>query len=211
MGRPRKNPLAKIGLEAPVKEAKSLIDEAKELSRIADKDKEGFSAKEATFCRLIAEGGFSQKQAYIEAFQPSSDVKDRSIVEMSCRIANKPAVKHEIERIQTDLKEEALQRQTKLMFALSSKHATERIAIELYSLGTSATVDAKTKIRSLELLGRMKHIDCFASSTSVLSNNVITGNLGVNTNLPALEAKTDLLNNITKLIESRKSSEETKV
>lgn len=214
MGRPRKNPLAKIGLENPTKEKQSLIEQAKELASIADSDKEGFSSKEAVFCRLIAEGGFSQRNAYCEAFQPSSDVKDRSIIEMASRLASKPSVKHEIERIQTDLREEALQRQTKLMFALSSKMATERIAIELYSIGTSSEVDVKTKIRALETLGRMKHIDCFATSTSVLSNTVVTGALGVNTNLPSSDAKTELAKNIQKLIESRKSessAQDTKV
>ena len=192
--------------EPVVKEKSSLIEEARELSRIADKDNDGLKAKELVFCRLIAEGWFSVKQAYCEAFSPDGTVTDRSIIEMASRLQRKPSVAYEIERITTELKEESMQKQTKLMFALSGKHATERIALELYSLATSASIDNKIKLRALEALGKMKHIDCFSSSTSVMNNNVITGSLGVNTNLELSEAREALQSSIKKLIESRSPS-----
>src|SRR5450631_1346433 len=86
-----------------VKEKASLIQDARALAEIAAEDSEsGLKIKQLLFCRLIAEGGFDQKQAYIEAYQPNPDkVTDRSIIDMSSRLARKPEVKHEIERIQT--------------------------------------------------------------------------------------------------------------
>ena len=87
--------------EPVVKEKSSIIQEAKELAIIADRDNDGLKAKELVFCRLIAEGGFNGKQAYVEAFSPDESVTDRSLIEMSSRLQRKPVVAGEIERIKT--------------------------------------------------------------------------------------------------------------
>jgi hypothetical protein len=191
--------------EPVIKEKSSLIEEARELSRIADKDNDGLKAKELVFCRLIAEGGFSNKDAYIQAFDPEDTVTSRSIIEMSSRLASKPSAAHEIERIRTDIREESMQKQTKLMFALDSRKVNERILIELYSLATSASVDSKTKLRAIETLGKCRSIDAFVSSTSINTSNVINGALGINTNGTASEARNSLSDSVKKLLESRKS------
>ena len=204
MGRPRKNPIVKPTSDGnyPIKEKKSMIEDYKELSKVAEEDSKDLKSKELVFCRLIAEGGFTQGQAYIEAFKPHESVKDRSIVEMACRIANKPTVQHEIDRIKTEIQEEALSRQSRLMFALDGRKVAERMSIELYALSTSANIDAKTKLRALELLGKMRHVDAFVSSTSI-NNQIVNGNLGMDTSAPVGEAKKNLLSSVTKLIESR--------
>ena len=202
MGRPRKIPS-----EVPIKEKASLIQDARALAEVAAQDSEsGLKIKQLLFCRLIAEGGFDQKQAYIEAYQPNPDkVTDRSIIDMSSRLARKPEVKHEIERIQTDLQEEAMSRQTRLMWALDGKKTTERILLELYSMATSSSVDNKTKLRAIELLGRCRSVDCFVSSTSISNtSNIVNGRLGVDTGGTVSAAKDALSESVKKMIEARK-------
>ncbi len=191
--------------EPVVKEKSSIIEEAKELSRIADKDNDGLKSKDLVFCRLSAEGGFSGKQAYLEAFSPEEGITDRSIIEMASRLQRKPSVAYEIERITTGIREESMQRQGRLMFCLDAKKTNERILIELYALATSATVDAKTKLRAIETLGRCRAIDSFVSSTSINNSSVINGVLGVDTNGTANSARNSLSESVKKLIESRKS------
>ena len=204
MGRPRQ-----VKTDAPVREKNSLVEDYNELKSVADEDSQGLKAKEIVFCRLIAEGGYTQNQAYIEAFQPSALVKDVSIIQMACRLARKPSVEHEINRIKTDIQEEAMSRQSKLMFALDGRKVAERMSIELYSIMTSASTDSKTKLRALELLGKMRHVDAFVSSTSI-NTQIVNGNLGIDTNAPVSEAKKNLLSNVTKLIESRREPENEK-
>ena len=200
MARPRKIPS-----EVPVKEKASLIQEARALAEVAAQDSEsGLKIKQLLFCRLIAEGGFDQKQAYIEAYQPNPDkVTDRSIIDMSSRLARKPEVKHEIERIQTDLQEEAMSRQTRLMFALDSRKVNERILIELYAMATSASADSKTKLRAIELLGKTRSVDAFVSSTSINNTAMINGNLGIDSTGSVSKAKEMLAANVKKMIEAR--------
>ena len=200
MARPRKIPS-----EVPIKEKASLIQEARALAEVAAQDSEsGLKIKQLLFCRLIAEGGFDQKQAYIEAYQPNPDkVTDRSIIDMSSRLARKPEVKHEIERIQTDLQEEAMSRQTRLMFALDSRKVNERILIELYAMATSASADSKTKLRAIELLGKTRSVDAFVSSTSINNTAMINGNLGIDSNGSVSKAKEMLAANVKKMIEAR--------
>ena len=200
MARPRKIPS-----EVTIKEKSSLIQEARVLAEVAAQDSEsGLKIKQLLFCRLIAEGGFDQKQAYIEAYQPNPDkVTDRSIIDMSSRLARKPEVKHEIERIQTDLQEEAMSRQTRLMFALDSRKVNERILIELYSLATSSDSDKKTKLRAIELLGKTRSVDAFVSSTSINNTAVINGNLGIDSTGSVSKAKEMLAANVKKMIEAR--------
>ena len=200
MARPRKIPS-----EITIKEKASLIQDARALAEIAAEDSEsGLKIKQLLFCRLIAEGGFDQKQAYIEAYQPNPDkVTDRSIIDMSSRLARKPEVKHEIERIQTDLQEEAMSRQTRLMFALDSRKVNERILIELYAMATSASVDSKTKLRAIELLGKTRSVDAFVSSTSINNTAMINGNLGIDSTGSVSKAKEMLAANVKKMIEAR--------
>ena len=200
MGRPRKIPS-----EVNIKEKASLIQDARALAEVAAQDSEsGLKIKQLLFCRLIAEGGFDQKQAYIEAYQPNPDkVTDRSIIDMSSRLARKPEVKHEIERIQTDLQEEAMSRQTRLMFALDSRKVNERILIELYAMATSASADSKTKLRAIELLGKTRSVDAFVSSTSINNTAMINGNLGIDSTGSVSKAKEMLAANVKKMIEAR--------
>jgi hypothetical protein len=200
MARPRKIPS-----EITIKEKASLIQDARALAEIAAEDSEsGLKIKQLLFCRLIAEGGFDQKQAYIEAYQPNPDkVTDRSIIDMSSRLARKPEVKHEIERIQTDLQEEAMSRQTRLMFALDSRKVNERILIELYAMATSASADSKTKLRAIELLGKTRSVDAFVSSTSINNTAMINGNLGIDSTGSVSKAKEMLAANVKKMIEAR--------
>ena len=202
MGRPRK-----ISTELLVKQEKSsLINEARKLAEIAAIDNEsGLKVKQLMFCNLIAESGFDQKEAYIEAYQPDpSKVTDRSIIDMSSRLARKPEVKYEIERLKTKLQEESMSRQERLMFALDARKGGERVLIELYSLMTSASSDPKTKLRALELYGRTRLIDAFVNSTSINnSSSIINGHLGVDANGTVSAAKEMLAANVKKMIEAR--------
>jgi hypothetical protein len=122
---------------------------------------------------------------------------------MSSRLARKPEVKHEIERIQTDLQEEAMSRQTRLMFALDSRKVNERILIELYAMATSASADSKTKLRAIELLGKTRSVDAFVSSTSINNTAMINGNLGIDSTGSVSKAKEMLAANVKKMIEAR--------
>ncbi len=211
-GRPRTKNLVVVppGENAPVKEKKSLIEDYEELKKVADADADGLKPKEAVFCRLIAEGGYAQKHAYIEAFQPDKNkVSDRSIIEISSRLANKPSIQHEIQRIKTEIMEESMSRQNRLMFALDGRKVAERMSIELYAMTTSADIDPKTKLRAIELLGKMRHVDAFVSSTSV-NTQIVNGNLGIDTNATASEAKKTFAASIQKRIEARKTENEVK-
>ena len=199
---------AKKTAPAIIKDKDSLIKQARDLAELSAIDNEsGLKPKQLHFCQLIAQGGFDQKEAYIEAYNPNPDkVTDRSIIDMSSRLARKPEVKHEIDSIRTKLKEESMCRQERLMYALDARRGNERILLELYAIIVSESSAMKDKLRAIELYGKTKTIDAFTNSTSINnSSNVINGNLGIDTHGTVSAAKEMLLGSVMKMLGPRQA------
>lgn len=210
-GRPRKDPiLGKYGVnEKPEKptaaESRRLLEQAKEIERIInsyDQEKGAIKAKEMVFANLVAAEGFTLTDAYIQAYNPGEDVKDKSVCEMASRLSRKPVVAAEIESIKCKLAEEAMAKEGRLISALDGKKVSERIAIELYAIATSPSTDSKLKLSALKTLGEMRHVDCFTSSTSV-NTNIVNGSLGIDNSAPVSEARNMLASNVKKLLAAR--------
>ena len=62
--------------------------------------------KQTKFANLVAEEGMSNTQAYIIAYNPSKNAKQKSIHEMACRVFANVKVQSRIKAIQCQIQQE---------------------------------------------------------------------------------------------------------
>ena len=105
---------------------------------------EKLTNKQTKFANLVAEEGMSNTQAYIIAYNPSKNAKQKSIHEMACRVFANVKVQSRIKAIQCQIEQE------KHMRALRrEEYVLNRLAIE-----AEFADNASSRIRALELLGK---------------------------------------------------------
>ena len=105
---------------------------------------EQLTNKQTKFANLVAEEGMSNTQAYIIAYNPSKNAKQKSIHEMACRVFANVKVQSRIKAIQCQIEQE------KHMRALRrEEYVLNRLTIE-----AEFADNASSRIRALELLGK---------------------------------------------------------
>ena len=105
---------------------------------------EKLTNKQTKFASLVAEEGMSNTQAYVIAYNPSKNAKQKSIHEMACRVFANVKVQSRIKTIQFQIEQE------KHMKALRrEEYVLNRLTIEA-EFGNNAN----SRIRALELLGK---------------------------------------------------------
>ena len=105
---------------------------------------EQLTNKQTKFANLVAEEGMSNTQAYIIAYNPSKNAKQKSIHEMACRVFANVKVQSRIKAIQCQIEQE------KHMRALRrEEYVLNRLTIE-----AELADNASSRIRALELLGK---------------------------------------------------------
>ena len=104
---------------------------------------EQLTNKQTKFANLVAEEGMNNTQAYIIAYNPSKNAKQKSIHEMACRVFANVKVQSRIKAIQCQIEE-------KHMRALRrEEYVLNRLTIE-----AEFADNARSRIRALELLGK---------------------------------------------------------
>ena len=105
---------------------------------------EQLTNKQTKFANLVAEEGMSNTQAYIIAYNPSKNAKQKSIHEMACRVFANVKVQSRIKAIQCQIEQE------KHMRALRR----EEYVLNRLTLEAEFADNASSRIRALELLGK---------------------------------------------------------
>lgn len=135
----------------------------------SDPDRAQLKIREQSFARLIAEEGMSQTDAYTVAFNPNPDAKPESIQQMASRVANRPRVQAEIQRLLNNEKELAMSKESRLGIAFDGAAVNQRIALELFAIIVSTKADS-LRVKCMEVLGKMKHVDSFVGAGAVLDD-----------------------------------------
>ena len=105
---------------------------------------EQLTNKQTKFANLVAEEAMSNTQAYVIAYNPSKNAKQKSIHEMACRVFANVKVQSRIKAIQCQIEQE------KHMRALRrEEYVLNRLTIE-----AEFADNASSRIRALELLGK---------------------------------------------------------
>lgn len=125
--------------------------------------------KELVLARLIAEEGYSQRDAYLAAFKPSPDALPESIDSMASRVCSRPRVKAEVDRIKNDIKEVELSKESRLGVAFDGPQVNQRMALELFAIIVSTKPDA-LRVKCIEILGKFKHVDSFVGPGAALED-----------------------------------------
>ena len=105
---------------------------------------ERITSKQIHFANLVAEEGMSNTQAYIIAYNPSKNAKQKSIHEMACRVFANVKVQSRIREVQCQIE------QDKHMRAIRRE---EYVLTRLTEEAEYAD-NANSRIRALELLGK---------------------------------------------------------
>ena len=105
---------------------------------------EQLTNKQTKFANLVAEEGMSNTQAYIIAYNPSKNAKQKSIHEMACRVFANVKVQARIRDVQCQIE------QDKHMRAIRRE---EYVLTRLTEEAEYAD-NANSRIRALELLGK---------------------------------------------------------
>ena len=105
---------------------------------------ERITSKQIHFANLVAEEGMSNTQAYIIAYNPSKNAKQKSIHEMACRVFANVKVQSRIRDVQYQIE------QDKHMRAIRRE---EYVLTRLTEEAEYAD-NANSRIRALELLGK---------------------------------------------------------
>ena len=105
---------------------------------------EKLTNKQTKFASLVAEEGMSNTQAYVIAYNPSKNAKQKSIHEMACRVFANVKVQSRIREIQ---------------YEIAKNHRMRAIRREEYVLQrltqeAEFAENANSRIRALELLGK---------------------------------------------------------
>ena len=105
---------------------------------------ERITSKQTHFANLVAEEGMSNTQAYIIAYNPSKNAKQKSIHEMACRVFANVKVQSRIREVQCQIKQD------------NHMRAIRREEYVLTRLTEEAEYadNANSRIRALELLGK---------------------------------------------------------
>jgi hypothetical protein len=157
------------------------------------------TVRELMFARLIAEEAYTYSDAYVEAMQPNSD-NAASINTMASKLAAKPRVKREIERVRMQLAEEAATHADKYKVVMDGKLLREEVLKGLYTIATS-DASAKDRKSCWELLGKCRHVDMFAhGSTFSNTTNMQVNNLGVANSNDASELRSNLVNALSSMM-----------
>ena len=157
------------------------------------------------FARLIAEEGYNQSDAYRTAFDPNQEAKPESIRQLACRVAGRPRVRAEIERIRAYLQEKAVERDLSLSWALNGNQVRDRIALEMACIMCHPDSPPSIRIKAAEVLGDMKHVDAFVRSAITGPDPSKDKNLlgDIKSDDPAKEAKQKLLDTLRTIKSSR--------
>lgn len=105
---------------------------------------EQLTNKQTKFANLVAEEGMSNTQAYIIAYNPSKNAKQKSIHEMACRVFANIKVQSRIKVIQRRMDEDRLTRAVR-----REEYVLKRLTEEADNAD-----NASSRIRALELLGK---------------------------------------------------------
>ena len=105
---------------------------------------ERITSKQIHFANLIAEEGMNNTQAYIIAYNPSKNAKQKSIHEMACRVFANVKVQSRIREVQCQIE------QDKHMRAIRrEEYVLTRLTEE-----AEYAANASSRIKALELLGK---------------------------------------------------------
>jgi len=105
---------------------------------------EQLTNKQTKFANLVAEEGMSNTQAYIIAYNPSKNAKQKSIHEMACRVFANIKVQSRIKAIQL---KKAEQNQMRLI-------RREEFVLNKLAKEAEQANNANSRIKALELLGK---------------------------------------------------------
>ena len=158
---------------------------------------------EAVFANLVAREGFDYKDAYIEAFKPNTENID-SVYQMASRMANKPKVKAEIDRIRVQISEEEMSKDQRLKIVYNGGELRDRIYIELFAMAMSPDIAPNLKFKILSKLGEAKHVDAWVGSNAVVADQArrATG-FDLSSASSAAEARGLLIDQLKKAIAER--------
>lgn len=175
--------------------------------QLEDKSLNRITLRELEFARLLSCEGYSQRDAFIESFQPSPEAKTESIDSMASRYAKKPRIKAEIDRLKRLEADYALKRDERLAFAMNPISVIERMAVDLYVMATSSD-NEMVRVKCWDKLGNMKHVDAFVrSSASEAPAGQSMNDFGIKSGSTSTEAKAQLVDSIKKLIGARVSTQ----
>lgn len=171
-----------------------------EIATVVDSERGMLKVRELNFARLIAEESFSQADAYKEAFQPSEDAKPESIASMACRVANKPAVVAEVERIRVRIREQEMSKDERLGVALNGDSVRQLVALELFAVVMSSRPRDSVWLKCVEMLGRQKHVDAWVGAASAIDESKAAS---INGAKDAGEARASVMAFVKKAIANR--------
>ena len=105
---------------------------------------EKLTNKQTKFANLVAEEGMSNTQAYVIAYNPSKNAKQKSIHEMACRVFANVKVQSRIREIQYEIAKDHRMRAIR-----REEYVLQRLTQE-----AEFAENANSRIRALELLGK---------------------------------------------------------
>ena len=105
---------------------------------------EKLTNKQTKFANLVAEEGMSNTQAYVIAYNPSKNAKQKSIHEMACRVFANVKVQSRIREIQYEIAKDHRMRAVR-----REEYVLQRLIQE-----AEFAENANSRIRALELLGK---------------------------------------------------------
>lgn len=172
-------------------------------SRIGKDSSDLLTVRELLFSRLVAEESYTYTDAYVEAFQPSETATKDSIYQMSSRIAGRPRVQAEMDRIRRELEDDKLKREERLGVALNPVVGRERMAIEIYAIATGSK-DEDTRLKAWKLFGSLRHIDAFVSTNSPAEDpNAKLGTFGIRAGANSEEIRVQFMDKVKQIMGSR--------
>lgn len=200
IGRPTNN---EVALRKESVQHKTLVQEI--IEGVEDSDRDRLQVREMAFARLVAEEGYNQTDAYKATFDPAGNAKPESIRQLACRVAGRPRVRSEIERIRAYLQEKAVERDLSLSWALDGPQVRDRIALEMACIACHPDAPFSIRIKAAEVLGNMKHVDAFIRSSATGPDQKQEKNLlgDIKADDPASEAKRKLLDTLNTIKNSR--------
>ena len=182
---------------AGVREKELIAKEAKELKILSDsEDGKNISINHIVFAHLIAEEGYNFHDAYVRAFKPGPDIEPTSVSTMASRAAKKTA--DLVKKIRIDNASELLALDERKMRALNSREGIADMTILLHHMFCDPDRDDKTRLRSMELYGKLKSVDAFSTSSSTTNNNLVLN--GIDTTKPVSEVKLELMNSLKNML-----------
>lgn len=130
--------------------------------------------REMCFARLIAEEEWSQRDAYIYAYKPSPEALPASIDQIACRIAARPRVKAEIERIRVRIREEEMAKDKHLAKALDGNYVRDWLQLQWFAIA-AGDYPMGARMAAMRELGKLKAVDAYVGAGQIIDSTAKSG------------------------------------